>query len=72
MSVRGVCYNNACYGIFFFHTLKGELVYRENYRSKNEVSITCYIKGYYNRKRRHSAINYNIPLLYDKSLVVTI
>jgi transposase InsO family protein len=35
--------------------------------SKNEASssIAYYIEAYYNRKRRHSAINYNIPLLHE-------
>ncbi|MBM3467252.1 MAG: IS3 family transposase [Alphaproteobacteria bacterium] len=49
----------------FFHTLKVELVHGENYRSKNEASssIAYYIEAYYNRKRRHSAINYNIPYI---------
>ena len=54
-----------------FHTLKVELVHGENYRSKNEASssIAYYIEAYYNRKRRHSAINYNIPLLYESFAV---
>ena len=48
----------------FCHTLKIGLVHGENYRSKNEASSSTayYIEAYYNRKRRHSAINYNIPL----------
>jgi len=35
--------------------------------SKNEpsASIAYYIEAYYNRKRSHSAINYNIPLLHE-------
>ena len=57
----------------FFHTLKVELVHGENYRSQNEASssIAYYIEAYYNRKRRHSAINYNIPLLYESLAVAT-
>ena len=55
----------------FFHTLKVELAHGENYRSKNEASssIAYYIEAYYNRKRLHSAINYNIPLLYESLAV---
>ena len=66
MSATGCCYDNAAMESFF-HTLKVELVHGENYRSKNEArsSIAYYIEAYYNRKRRHSAINYNIPLLYE-------
>ena len=70
MSATGCCYDNAAMESFF-HTLKVELVHRENYRSKNEASssIAYYIEAYYNRKRRHSAINYNIPLLYESLAV---
>lgn len=70
MSATGCCYDNAAMESFF-HTLKVELVHGENYRSKNEASssIAYYIEAYYNRKRRHSAINYNIPLLYESFAV---
>jgi len=66
MSATGCCYDNAAIESFF-HTLKVELVHEENYRSKNEASssIAYYIEAYYNRKRRLSTINYNIPLLYE-------
>jgi transposase InsO family protein len=47
---------------------KGKVrVHGETSSSKNEASssIGYYIEAYYNRKRRHSAISYNIPLLYE-------
>ena len=70
MSATGCCQDNAAMESFF-HTLKVELVHGENYRSKNEASssIAYYIEAYYNRKSRHSAINYNIPLLYESFAV---
>ena len=66
MSATGCCYDNATMEERF-HTLKVELVHGGNYRSKNEdsSSIAYYIEAYYNRKRRHSAINY-IYLCYMK------
>ena len=70
ISAKGCCYDNAAMESFF-HTLKVELVHGENYRSKKEASssIAYYIEAYYNRKRRHSAINYNIPLVYESFAV---
>lgn len=66
MSSVGCCYDNAV-AESFFHSLKVELVHDENYYTRNiaKSSIVEYIECYYNRKRRHSAIDYNIPLLYE-------
>jgi len=68
MSGVGCCYDNAP-AESFFHSLKVELVHDENYESHQQAksSIVEYIECYYNRKRRHSAINYAIPILYDNS-----
>jgi transposase InsO family protein len=62
MSATGCCYDNAAMESFF-HTLKVELVHDENYetREKAKTSIVEYIECYYNRQRRHSAINYRTP-----------
>jgi len=66
MSGKGCCYDNAAMESFF-HTLKVELVHDEKYKSREEAktSIASYIECYYNRKRRHSSINYCIPEEYD-------
>lgn len=66
MSGKGCCYDNAAMESFF-HTLKVELVHDMKYKSREEAktSIAGYIECYYNRKRRHSAINYCIPEEYD-------
>lgn len=68
MSSTGCCYDNAAMESFF-HSLKVELVHDENYQSRQQArsSIAYYIEAYYNRKRRHSAIGYNIPLLFENS-----
>lgn len=66
MSGVGCCYDNAP-SESFFHSLKVELVHDENYQTRDiaKSSIVEYIECYYNRKRRHSAINYKIPHFYD-------
>jgi len=67
MSAKGCCYDNAAMESFF-HTLKVELVHDENYETREAAksSIVNYIECYYNRKRRHSAINYMIPEEFEK------
>lgn len=67
MSSVGCCYDNAAMESFF-HTLKVELVHQEKYTTRDiaKTSIVNYIECYYNRKRRHSAINYMTPEAYEK------
>lgn len=67
MSSVGCCYDNAAMESFF-HTLKVELVHDERYETREiaKTSIVEYIECYYNRKRRHSAINYMIPADFEK------
>jgi transposase InsO family protein len=69
MSRTGCCYDNAVTESFF-HTLKVERVHRKNYRTREEAKncIFNYIEIYYNRKRRHSAIDNNIPMLYEQAM----
>jgi putative transposase len=57
MSRKGNCYDNAV-AESFFKTLKTELIYQNNYKTKLKAkkSITEYIENFYNTKRRHSAI----------------
>lgn len=59
--------NAACES--FFHTLKVELVYQQRFRTRREASTAIfeYIETYYNRLRRHSAIDYAIPEAYRVS-----
>ncbi len=67
MSAKGCCYDNAPMESFF-HSAKVELIHDENYKTRDiaRSSIAYYIESYYNRKRRHSAINYAIPAIFDK------
>jgi len=67
MSRRGNCYDNAhCES--FFHSLKTELVYRKKFKSRKEAmqEIFEWIETWYNRQRRHSALEYMSPEDYEK------
>lgn len=68
MSGTGNCYDNAVVESFF-HTLKTELVYHRNYRSRLEAksSLFEYMEVFYNRFRMHSALDYKSPEQYEKS-----
>lgn len=71
MSGKGNCYDNAV-AESFFHTLKTELVYWGKYKTRSDAksSIFKFIEGFYNRRRRHSYLNYlspfNFELMYFK------
>ena len=63
MSRKGNVWDNAC-AEAFFKTLKWELDILDGKHSKQEVKLEVfeYIEIYYNRRRRHSAIGYAIPI----------
>jgi len=69
MSRKGNCYDNA-YAETFFATLKKELVFRTEYKNKEEAKKTIfeYIEVWYNRKRIHSSIGYMTPVQFESSL----
>ena len=69
MSGKGNCYDNA-YAESFFGTLKTELGYRYESRSIARQNIFEYIEVFYNRIRRHSALNYVSPLEYERKHMV--
>ena len=66
MSGRGNCYDNAMMESFF-HTLKTEEVYWQNYETRAEAkkSIFEYIEINYNRIRLHSGIGYKTPVEFE-------
>jgi transposase InsO family protein len=69
MSRSGNCYDNA-YLESFFGTLKTELVHGERCRTRLEarLSIFEYVEVFYNRQRRHSALEYRSPEQYERLL----
>jgi len=66
MSRKGNCYDNAV-AESFFGRLKSEWVNHNRYLSRSEAmrSLFYYIEIFYNRKRRHSSINYVTPQEYE-------
>ena len=66
MSRKGNCYDNAV-AESFFHLLKTEWVNHHKYLTRSEAisSLFYYIEIFYNRKRRHSALNYLTPQQYN-------
>lgn len=66
MSRKGECLDNAV-AESFFGTLKNELVYHEDYKTRAQArqSIFEYIEVFYNRKRRHAFLNYMSPVEYE-------
>jgi transposase InsO family protein len=63
MSRKGNCWDNAC-AESFFKTLKRELETLDGRQSATAVSASVfyYIEAYYNRIRRHSALDYVAPM----------
>jgi putative transposase len=69
MSCKGNCWDNAV-AESFFHTLKTELIYLEEYdtHEQAQTAVFEYIEVFYNRQRCHSAIGYLAPLVYEQAL----
>lgn len=70
MSRKGNCWDNAV-SESFFHSLKTELIYHENFKTKaqaNEI-IFEYIEIFYNRQRLHSYNNYLSPVEFEEKML---
>lgn len=68
MGTVGDCYDNAmCES--FFATLECELLDRYRFRTHAEaqMAIFRYIDGFYNPRRRHSALDYLSPMNYEQT-----
>lgn len=67
MSGTGNCCGNSL-AESLCHTLKTEFTSFERYEARAEArqSIFDYIEVFYNRVRRHSAINYKSPVEYER------
>jgi transposase InsO family protein len=70
MSRKGDCWDNAV-AESFFAIMKCELVYHERYEDHQDTlhSIFEYIEVFYNRRRRHSTLDYLCPAEYEKQNV---
>ena len=69
MSGKGNCYDNAAVETFF-KTIKAELIWRRSWetRRKAETAIFQYINGFYNPRRRHSALGGKSPLAFERQV----
>ena len=67
MSRVGNCLDNAAMESFF-GTVKSELVHHRRYHTRAEArsDIFLYIEGFYNRRRRHSALGYLSPEQFER------
>jgi len=67
MSRKGNCWDNAV-AESFFATLKLELVYETQWRTREEArrALFEYIELFYNRQRRHSALGYLCPSQFEQ------
>ncbi len=66
------CFDNAM-AESFFATLKSELLHRRAWRSREQarMAISDYIEGFYNRRRRHSALDYLSPADWERRYAAT-
>jgi putative transposase len=72
MGSVGAAYDNAlCES--FFATLECELLDRERFRTPGDARRAVFdsIEGWYNPRRRHSALGYESPLHYERLHAVT-
>ena len=69
MSGKGNCYDNAAVETFF-KTIKAELIWRHPWetRRKAEMAIFEYINGFYNPRRRHSALGWKSPVAFERKV----
>ena len=67
MSRKGDCWDNAPMESFF-GTLKQELVYQEQFATRDEAKakIFEYIEVFYNRQRRHSSAGSHSPVEFER------
>lgn len=66
MSRKGNCWDNAPMESFF-GSIKSEMVYHCHFHTHDEArrQIFAYIEGFYNRRRRHSSLNYMTPVAFE-------
>jgi putative transposase len=68
MGSVGDAYDNAM-AESFFATLERELLTRRRFRSQSEAKMAVFewIEGWYNPRRRHSALGYRSPVNYERA-----
>ena len=68
-SGKGNCYDNAAVETFF-KTIKAELIWRRTWETRRqaETAIFQYINGFYNPRRRHSALGWKSPVAFERKV----
>ena len=71
MSGKGNCYDNAMVETVF-KTIKSEMIWRTSFQTRRQATnaIGRYIDGFYNPRRRHSALGYKSPITFEAELAV--
>tara|TARA_R110000751_G_scaffold1714_6_gene6206 strand:+ start:2846 stop:3703 length:858 start_codon:yes stop_codon:yes gene_type:complete len=69
MSGTGNCYDNAAVETFF-KTIKAELLWQRSWRTRRDAEMATfeYINGFYNPRRRHSALGWKSPLAFERKV----
>ncbi len=72
MSGKGNCYDNAMVETVF-KTIKSELIWRASFQTRWQATnaLGRYIDGFYNPRRRHSALGYKSPASFEVEMAVT-
>ncbi len=67
MSGKGNCYDNSSIESFV-KSLKAELVWRNNWQTRREVEVAVFefINGFYNPRRKHSALGWKSPVAFEQ------
>ena len=68
-SRKANCWDNACVESFF-HTLKTEAIYHENFENRDQARnfIFDWIEAFYNRERIHSTLGYMSPVKFEEAM----
>ena len=67
MSGTGNCFDNAVVETFF-KTLKAEFLWRQRWSTRQQVTsgLFQYINGFYNLRRKHSALGWKSPEAFER------
>ena len=70
---RGDAFDNAL-AESFFATLETELIDRHTFKTRDQARLAVfeYLEGFYNPKRRHSALGYRSPAEYEQTQINSI
>ena len=72
MSGKGNCHDTPAVEAFF-QTIKAEMIWRRPWhrRTDAELAIFQYINGFYNPRRRHSALGWKSPVAFERKVAET-